>query len=296
MLCFSLLAFATQDAIVKSLTDDYPVLQILTVRIFFVLLVFLLATGLIYGWSMLKDTPSKGLLLLRGVVAFFAFGSYYLALTVIPMADASAVYMTAPLFITALSVPLLGEKVGWHRWGAVITGFLAVLLVINPTSALFQIESALPLISALFYSMIPVITRKVGMSAHVLAMTTYNAAAYFGVCLLATALVHRFPPTANAPAILRTIASEWIVPDPVSLSWMFVSGMIFGIAVLCITQAYRIANVSAVAPFEYSYLVWMILLGYLVFDETPGIRTLAGGVVIVSCGIYIIWRERKLER
>ena len=292
MLCFSLLAFATQDAIVKSLTDDYPVLQILTVRIFFVLLVFLLATGFLYGWPMLRDSPHKGLLLLRGVIAFFAFGSYYLALAVIPMADASAVYMTAPLFITALSVPLLGEKVGRHRWAAVITGFLAVLLIINPTSALFQIESALPLISALFYSMIPIITRKVGMSAHVLAMTTYNAAAYFGACLLATALVYFFPPTANVPAILMTIASHWIMPDPLSLMWMFVSGMIFGIAVLCITQAYRIASVSVVAPFEYSYLVWMILLGYLIFDEIPGIRTLTGGVIIVACGIYIMCRER----
>lgn len=292
MLCFSLLAFATQDAIVKSLTDDYPVLQILTVRIFFVLLVFLLATSLLNGWQNLKDTPSKGLLLLRGVVAFFAFGSYYLALAVIPMADASAVYMTAPLFITALSVPLLGEKVGWHRWAAVITGFLAVLMIINPTSALFRIEAALPLISALFYSTIPIITRKVGMSAQVLAMTTYNAVAYFGVCLIATALVYLFPPTPNAPEILKTIASDWIVPDSNSLMWMFVSGMIFGLAVLCITQAYRIASVSVVAPFEYSYLIWMILLGYLIFDEIPGMRTLTGGVIVVLCGMYIIYRER----
>lgn len=253
-----------------------------------------MATGIFYGWAIL-DAPRKGLLLLRGAVAFFAFGSYYIALAVIPMANASAVYMTAPLFITALSVPLLGEKVGWHRWSAVVTGFMAVLIIINPTSNLFRIEAALPLLSALFYSTLPIITRKVGMSAHVLAMTTYNAAAYFGLCLLAILFFFLFPPDANAPALLKSIAANWVFPDPISLFWMFVSGLIFCVAVLCITQAYRIASVSAVAPFEYSYLVWMILLGYLIFDEIPGLRTLAGGTIIVLSGIYVMYRERKLN-
>jgi len=295
LLCLALLGFAIQDAIVKSLTDDYPVLQILTIRIFFVVLFFLLATGFYYGWQIL-DAPRKDLLILRGVLAFFAFGSYYLALAVIPMADASAVYMTAPLFITALSVPFLGEKVGWHRWIAVVTGFVAVLLIINPTSSLFRVEAALPLISALIYSMIPIITRKVGMSAHVLAMTTYTAGAYLAVCLLVAATIYLFPLTSSAPELLHTIASHWLTPDLISLLWMFLSGIIFGIAVLCITQAYRIASVSAVAPFEYSYLVWMILLGFLIFDEVPGIRTLIGGTIIVACGMYVIYRERQLGK
>lgn len=289
----ALLAFAIQDAIVKSLTTAYPVLQLLTVRIFFVLLFFLCVTGTITGWKILH-TAHKGLLLLRGVIAFFAFGSYYLALAVVPMADASAVYMTAPLFITALSVPLLGEKVGIHRWGAVILGFLAVLLIINPTSALFRIEAALPLLSALFYSLIPVITRKVGLSAHVLAMTTYNAGAYLITCLLAVLLISLFPLSTEAPALLQTIAEPWKMPDGFSLWWMFVSAIIFSVAVLCITQAYRISSISALAPFEYSYLVWMITLGYLIFGEVPGFGTLAGAAVVVACGIYVVYRESRL--
>ena len=293
LLIAALLAFAVQDAIVKFLTDQYPVLQLLTVRIFCVLVFFLSATGLFKGWHIL-NTAHTGLLLLRGVIAFFAFGSYYLALAVIPMADASAVFMTAPLFITALSVPLLGEKVGVHRWAAVTIGFLAVLLIINPTSSLFRIEAALPLLSALFYSIIPVITRKVGLSAHVLAMTTYNVGAYFFSCLLALLLLRTIPIPADAPALLQSIALPWQVPDAVSLGWMFLSGMIFGIAVLCVTQAYRISTISALAPFEYSYLVWMIMVGYLAFGEVPGVRTLTGAALVVICGVYVVYRENRL--
>ncbi len=292
LLTSALLGFAVQDAIVKSLTEGFPVLQLLTVRIFFVLVFFLMAAGFWFGWSILQSSH-KTLLLLRGVLAFFAFGSYYLALSVIPMADASAVFMVAPLFITALSVPLLGEHVGVHRWAAVVCGFLAVVIVINPASSLFRIEAAFPLLSALFYSLIPVITRKVGLSAHVLAMTIYNATAYLLMCIFAVALIALIPVSDQAPALLQTIASPWIWPDSISLWWMFVSGMIFGIAVLCVTQAYRIANISALAPFEYTYLLWMIMMGYLVFGEIPGYRTLLGGAVIVACGIYVVYRESR---
>ena len=132
-------------------------------------------------------------LVARGVLAFLAFTSYYIALMKIPLADAAAVYMTAPLFVTLLSVPLLGEKVGIHRWTAVIAGFSAVLVILNPGSSIFQPEATIPLFSALCYSLIPIINRRIGMGEHALTMAIYTTATYLFLILVTSAVIH-LPP------------------------------------------------------------------------------------------------------
>lgn len=283
--------FAVQDVIIKRLSGDYAVLQILTIRIAVVLVIFLLLCRLRYGWGILatRHTP---ILMVRGVLAFLAFTAYYLALAKIPMGEASVVYMTAPLFVTMLSVPLLGEVVGFHRWAAVLVGFFAVLLVVNPGSSVFRVEAALPLFSALCYALLPIITRKIGLSAPAVTIATYNSLSYLVCCLVLSAVVLRYPATELSPVLWQSIAGGWVMPDWSALGLILLSGCIFAVAVLCITQAYRIASVSAVAPFEYTYLLWSVLMGYLAFGDVPGSRTLFGAVVIVSCGLYVLYREK----
>lgn len=292
MLVTALFAFALQDVIVKGLSDQYAVIQILTIRIAVVLFIFLIACRFSQGMHILSNRHWP-VLLARGVLAFMAFTSYYLALAKIPMANASAVYMTAPLFVTALSIPLLGERVGTHRLLAVLIGFCAVLLVVNPGSSLFRIESALPLFSALCYAMLPIITRRIGLSAHVLAMATYNSISYLICCLILAVFIYLYPATQESPTLWKSIATIWTVPGARDTGLMILSGVIFSFAILCITQAYRIASVSAVAPFEYTYLLWSIVLGYLAFGEMPASRTLLGGAIIVASGIYVLYRENR---
>lgn len=167
LLVTALLIFTVQDAGVKYLTERYEVIQILTWRIMAVVLILGCIAQYKHGWRFLK-THRWPLMFLRGALAFAAFTNYYFALSYLPLADAATVYMTAPLFVTALSVPLLGERVGIRRWLAVITGFAAVVFMLNPGSGLFQPITMLPLASALFYSFIPIVTRKINSDEHTL--------------------------------------------------------------------------------------------------------------------------------
>jgi drug/metabolite transporter (DMT)-like permease len=231
----------------------------------------------------------------RGVLAFFAFTTYYIALSSIPLAEAAVVYMTAPLFVTLLSGLVLRERVGLHRWSAVVIGFGAVVFMLDPGSSLFRIESALPLFSALCYSLIPIINRHIGLSEHALTMGIYTTASYFVLMALTSLAIVALPLPATDNATLQGVFQGWVMLQATDWWLLLLAGAIFTVALLCITQAYRIAVVSTVAPFEYVYILWASLIGYLIFADVPGPRTMIGGAVIVASGCYIILRERQLR-
>ena len=277
-----------------TLSREYPLLEVLWFRSAIVL-VLLSAIGLVlYGPGIFKGNHHV-FLVLRGVLAFLAFTSYYIALKDIPLADAAAVYMTAPLFVTILSVPLLGEKVGVHRWSAVIIGFSAVVFMLNPGSSLFRLDSAIPLFSALCYAMIPIINRRIGQTEHPLTMTIYTTATYLILVTLTSLIIYFIPDTESGGFIASASFMQWTRFSTQSLLLILLAGCVFSIALICITQAYRVAIVSSVAPFEYSYLLWASLIGYLVFDDIPGTRMLIGGSIVVLCGCYIILREKQIR-
>ena len=295
-----LLAFAIQDSIVKQLSLNYPVLELLTLRS---LVVQLGLTAIIFYAGLrgavgpsgrsLFHTSRPVLLLIRGVFAFFAFTAYYLALSRMPIADAAAIYMTAPLFVTALSVPFLKEKVGLHRAAAVIVGFLAALTMIRPGSSVFQVVAVLPLFSAIAYAFIPIVNRKIGMSQPALTMGFYTTTSYLGFCVIAYFLVHFIGWQVDSDSVFANLAEHWRPMTFPHMAWITVSGLLFICGLLGLTQTYRLLPVSMVAPFEYSYLIWATLLGFLVFGEFPGLHTLLGGLVIVLCGCYITYREHN---
>lgn len=295
---FGLLAFAIQDAIVKHLSADYPVLELLTIRSIAVLAGLVLLMIVLGGpkgrWSLFK-TDRPVLLMSRGAFAFFAFTAYYLALAKIPLADAAAVYMTAPLFVTALSVPFLGEKVGLHRVMAVVVGFVAAIVMIQPGSSVFQAAAALPLFSAMSYAFIPIINRRVGLSQPALTMALYTTLCYLALCLVAFVLVHTIEWSVDPENVFANLAEHWRPMTLWHLLLCCVSGLFFIGGLLGLTQSYRLLPVSIVAPFEYSYLIWATLIGWLVFRESPGLHTVAGGLVVVLCGCYITYREHSVK-
>ncbi len=235
-------------------------------------------------------------MLLRGFFAFAAFTNYYFALSFIPLGDAATVYMTAPLFVTALSVPLLGEHVGKRRWLAVIVGFTAVVLMLSPGSDIFRPVALLPLASALFYSFIPIITRNFNVKENTLTITFYTTLSYATLCLLLSAAIHLWPAMPQDTGIWSLVAQPWNTLDIKSWMWVLVSSALFAAGILCITTAYRAAEVSVLAPFEYSYLLWATLIGFIVFSDIPSLRTWVAGFVIAGSGIYIAIRERRISR
>jgi len=287
----SLLLFAIQDALIKQLSQRYPVLEVLTLRSLIVLLLLVTIAVALYGRGVIVGRQHR-LMMLRGVLAFFAFTSYYMALKTIPLADAASVYMSAPLFVTLLSGLLLRERVGMHRWISVTVGFCAVLIILNPGSSLFRIEAAIPLFSALCYAMIPIINRRIGLSEHAMTMGIYTTAVFFTLVSLLSLAVNFLPAPAPGNAIVDGLFQPWSSMTGSDLALSFLAGVVFSGALLSITQAYRIAVVSTVAPFEYSYLLWVTMLGYLLFGDIPGPRTIFGAALVVLCGLYIIYREQ----
>jgi drug/metabolite transporter (DMT)-like permease len=261
-------------------------------RLAIVLLLLVLIGVALRGVGVFRSRRPS-LLLVRGVLAFFAFTIYYIALSRIPLADAAAVYMTAPLFVTLLSALVLRERVGVARWSAVVIGFSAVIFMLNPGSSLFRIESTLPLFSAMCYALIPIINRHIGLSEHALTMGIYTTTAYFLLMIVTSLAVSVLPAPASDNSTLQGIFQDWVMLENAEWLLLLLAGVIFAAALLSITQAYRIAIVSTVAPFEYVYILWASLIGYLMFDDVPGTRTLIGSVTIVACGCYIIYRERN---
>jgi len=291
----ALLIFAVQDSVVKHLTEQYQVLQILTLRSIIVVFIMACIAYLRLGSTFYK-TNQSGLMMLRGCFAFAAFTNYYFALSFLPLGDAATVYMTAPLFVTALSVPLLGEQVGMRRWMAVVIGFTAVVFMLNPGSDLFRPIALLPLASALFYSFIPILTRKINANEHTPTITFYTTFSYAVLCLILSSAIHVWPAAPADSGIWAAIAQPWNTLN--ANAWMLItlSSVFFAAGVLCIAAAYRAAEVSVLAPFEYSYLLWATMVGYIVFSDVPTLRTWVAGVIIAGSGIYIAVRERHVDR
>lgn len=294
-LVMALFVFTIQDAIVKHLTEKNEVIQILTWRILVVVVIIGCVAALKHGMMFLK-TSQWPLMCLRGCLAFAAFTSYYFALSYLPLGDAATVFMTAPLIVTALSGPLLGEHVGVRRWLAVLTGFSAVVFMLNPGSDIFRPIALLPLASAFFYSFIPILTRNFNSRECTLTIVFYTSSSYALMCLIMTLAVHVWPAQSQNSGIWALIAQPWLSLN--ILEWLLVvlSSVLFTTGILCITIAYRSAEVSILAPFEYSYLLWATLIGYLVFSDVPTARTWVAGFVIAGSGIYIALRERKISQ
>jgi drug/metabolite transporter (DMT)-like permease len=211
--------------------------------------------------------------LCRGAVGMAALWCWFYAYRNIPLADAYALSFSAPLFMTALSVPMLGEPVGRQRWAAVLVGLAGVLIMIQPGGGMFDASALVVLLSALLYALAMILLRGLGATE-----TTLGTVFYFTLfCTLVSAaslpFTGRLPQSWGDAGLLVAI------------------GLLGGVAQLFLTEAYRCAPVSIVAPFDYSAMLWAVLLGMAVFGERPGWPVLTGAAVVIASGLYILHRE-----
>ncbi len=205
---------------------------------------------------------------LAGMVALFT------TLTLLPLAEATTLQFTVPIFATVLGALVLGEPTGWHRWAAVLTGFAGVLIVAQPGGG------HLPLWGAIFGLSYALITANVSILLRSIGRTETPLTTVFWFSLLSMAVL-----------------IPWYALDHGGHPWT-VWAMLAGLGVLGtggqlgLTGALRLAPVSVVVPMDYSSLIWATLLGYLVFGTVPGVSTLIGAPIIIASGLYIVWRER----
>lgn len=296
-----ILAISVNDMLIKQLSDGYPLHEIVFVRSALGLIFSIALVQMEGGWRILK-TRRPFLHIIRGLLIVAANMSYFAALAALPLADATALFFAAPLFITLLSIPILGEKVGLMRMSAVFIGFLGVVIMQRPWAGQGSLEVSrlvllLPVFAALMYALNQLMTRKLGVDSKASALSVYIHAAFIVVSLgfFAVAGDGRFATGTEDPS-MQFLLRAWIWPA--ASDWWVMLGMGANAAVIgyCLSQAYRLADAATVAPFEYIGLPMAVFWGWIVFAELPLWEVWAGMALILGSGLFVFLRERQKSR
>ena len=281
----SALLFAAMSALVRQLGDVAPVGQMVFFRSAFAILpvvvIYALRGELLTAVRTGRPFGQLG----RGLLSVGGMFSNFSALTRLPLADATAISFASPLITVALSALILKERVRIYRWSAVLVGFAGVIVMLIPhfdvahyagvAGTVAAIGSLLALASAFCNAGTVIQTRRLTQSE-----TTSSIVFYFSlVCAIAGAL---------------TLPFAWHSPTGPELASLILLGVLGGIAHIFLTECYRYATASVIAPFDYSSMLWALLLGYWLFGELPSALVYVGGIIVAGAGLFVIWREREL--
>ena len=278
LISLSIGAFAVSDAIVKWVAGDYHFTQIILIRSLVAVPIALLLVARSGGLHRLGFVNHR-IVLMRVVFGTTSFVTFIEALKVLPLAETVAVSFAGPLFITALSVPLLKEKVGPRRWAAVAVGFIGVLIIMEPGTAVFQPAALWALASAAFYALAAIATRKLAVATSTSVILVWVNGYVLVIMALGVVLLDAW------------VAMDWFdLMLLLGIAFASTIGQYLGV------EAFRRAAPSLLAPFDYVALIWAGLLGFVIWHDVPSWSLVAGSAVLVMSGLYILQRERALAR
>ncbi len=287
----AVITFTTQDMMIKWLSGDYPLHQIIltraTVALAFTVALFVPLEG---GLHNLR-TRRLPLHLLRGLAVVVANMTFFTALASLPLGEVTAIFFVSPLLITALSVPLLGEVVGPRRWLAVMIGLAGVIVMLRPGSDAFQAAALLPLVAALAYASLQIMTRKLGIAEKASTMAFYIQLTFIMVSASIGLVVGdgRFAGSGNPQA--EFLLRAWVWPETTDVLIMCAIGTLSAIGGYLISQGYRISEAALVAPFEYVALPFAVFWSVLIWGDWPEPISWLGIALIVGAGLYVFYRE-----
>ena len=297
----AMFGISINDVVIKSLSGAYPLHQMVFVRSGIGLLFSLVLVHFEGGWSILR-TDRPWLHMLRAGMLVVANMTYFTAIAVIPLADATALFFVSPLFITLMSVPFLGEKVGWRRLAAVLVGLLGVMVILAPGS-----ESGadlpsrwillMPVAAAFAYASTTILTRKLGVTSKASALAVYIQLAFIlvGLGFFVVAGDGRYAEGFQHESMIFLLRA-WAWPEGTDI-WLFLLlGLLSTIVGYSMSQAYRLGDAATIAPFEYSLLPMAMIWGFVIFGTLPGINATIGIALILASGIYVFWRQRVLDQ
>ena len=273
--CIAILLTAVVDANSKYLTQEMHALQI-TWGYFVGIAVCVL------GYAIVRRLPGREiygtkrapLQALRGALLVMTISSLFAGLKYMPLADVTAITFSAPLIIAALSGTILGEQVGIHRWSAVLVGLGGILIVIRPGGDVVQWAVVLPLISAVGFATFQMTTRLLARTEPTFVTLFHTS---MGTVLLSSVMV----------------VFVWAPLDLRQAAYLFGIGVLGAGAHLCFIRSFEAAQASLLAPFNYTKLVWVVGLGYLMFGDVPAPHVLLGSAIIIASGLYVLMRERR---
>lgn len=265
--------FAIMDSLVKWVAPRCPVMQIIFFRSLFAFLPIGLAVAREGGVAALRTQrlgghANRSLCGLLSLVCFvYAFGH-------MPLADAVGIGFSAPLFITALSVPMLGESVGMRRWCAVLVGFIGVLIMVRPGSGVFQAAALAALTATVLYALSMIFIRRLGETERTSAIAFYYT--------LTSVVISG-----------ATLPFVWATPNAIDAVLLVIIGLVGGAGQIFITAAFRSAPAAIVAPFDYASILYVSLIGYAVWGDVPDGPLLIGAAILIVSGLYILHRETR---
>ena len=267
--------FAIQDSISRHLAGEYNVLMIVMIRYwFFAIFVMAVAARKAGGVRRAAATRQHWLQTFRAVLLVVEICVMILAFTLLGLIESHAVFACYPLLVAALSGPVLGEQVGWRRWAAIGVGFIGVLIILQPGFGVFKLQAIVPLAAALMFALYGLLTR------YAARKDSANTSFFW---------------TGTVGAIVMTVIGPWFWEPMVGSDWGWM-------AVLCITGAlghytlikcYELAEASAVQPFAYFQLAFTSVLGVTIFGETIRMNVAIGASIIVSAGLFTLWRQHR---
>ncbi len=284
-------AFALQDTVIRLLAVDISILQVMFSRSVVALILLTLFLKVTKKEIILKTEFPK-LSIFRTVMFILAFVFYYIGLHYLTFAEATALFFTAPFFITIFSGIFLREKIGLIRWAIIVYGFIGVLFIVSPDINSFNIYMIYPILCAAGYSANMIIIKYTSEKDNVYTQTLHVYIATIIICPVIT-FSGIFLDFGNSNSeVLNFLFRDWFFNDPKSLFMIFVVGISVIFGFIFLFNAYRHGRPYIIAPFEYIFLIWAVILGWFIWSETVDLKTWTGIAIIVSAGIFILYREK----
>jgi drug/metabolite transporter (DMT)-like permease len=275
LMLLSVTLFSLNDAIGKWLVGAYPVGEALLIRS---LVALALIAPFVWreGLSAFTAAPRPRLQVLRAVISTTEVVCFFWSVGYLPLADVITFYLAGPIYVTALAPFVLHEHVGWRRWAAVLVGFGGVLLALKPSAAALTAPALVALTGSLLYAGLLILTRVLRNTGNaVLVSSQIATTALFGLVM--------------APL-------GWVMPSPRDFILMVLFGVLAMGGLACLNMSLKRAAASVVVPYQYTMIVWGVVLGLLVFGDEPRMHVIAGAAVIIAAGLFIFFREQTIRR
>ncbi len=291
-LLLAMLIGSLQAVAVKWIGGNYSVLEIVTFRSLVALPITLLFFRL-EGGKGLPTTNQPMLQYVRGIFLFLSYTTFMMGLAALPLADIEAIRFSGPMMITILSVFMLGEKVELRRWLALIVGFAGILLIVKPGSTNFNEGSIFVLLSVLFYALTVILTRKMNATDSSATMAYFSSWVYLIAAFIFSPLAAAVGEIPNAHPSITFLFHAWTMPTLLDFFIMSGLGLVWAAWAYFMTRAYSTAQASVIAPFEYASLPINVMWGFLFWREIPTWMTVAGALLTLSSGMYLLVQNQK---
>jgi len=287
--------FSIQDSLIKFVFEEASLYELYfgrTLTALILLLVFLK----VKSQKLILKTHYPLLTTLRVICFFFGFSFFYISLTFMSLAMANALFFSSPFFISVLAIIFLGEKVGIRRWLAIFVGFIGVYIVLNPDFNDFNYMKLAPVACALCYAISMTITKITSDKDNVYTQMSHLYFGAIGISILFFIFTGKGQFNTFSDPTFQFIFREWFTNPTYAWPYIVAMGFVAAVSFYCVFSAYSVASPSVVSLFEYSLIIWAIIIGYILFNDVPTIRTFVGVALIIGAGVYIYLREKVRDQ